>query len=151
MWATRKARYGSRGEATPRQLSEYCGRGHRLTPDNLYWKANRHGTRVRQCKACHRAYEKHVGRVRRRLKRNGWHITRDGTRVLIAAHNAFYTRERAKLRATLMASHPDRGGSETAFREALRAYRKFEAREQKWYAAVGADVPRNAAAAAEQP
>jgi hypothetical protein len=57
-WATRKARYGVRGGNVAPPKKECCKHGHPLTDDNLYWKRNKRGTWVRQCKMCNREYER---------------------------------------------------------------------------------------------
>lgn len=68
-WETRRQRYGPRGGNRPPPLKECCRWGHRLTEDNVYWKRNKRGVLVRQCKACVRWYEKHISQIKRRIQR----------------------------------------------------------------------------------
>jgi hypothetical protein len=39
-----------------RKKRDFCKRGHRLTPDNLYIKTRPNGSTDRQCKACYREW-----------------------------------------------------------------------------------------------
>lgn len=148
-WATKRARYGGRGvtaetsakyrENMRRQLAKghylqrrtHCKYGHPWTAANT--KVRRDGSRA--CRTC--LGMRHRGRP-------SW-VTVDGCRISIVAHDRFFFRRLAALRAALIASHPDKGGTSARFIAAQRRLQRFLAQERDWYAPYGLAPPPRAA------
>jgi hypothetical protein len=142
MWQTRRQRYGAAGRRADRMnpkpvLSEYCGYGHRYTPETTY--LDKRGQR--QCKTC----------WTRRQHAKSMTVTPGGVRVDLAVHDAYFRAERARLKRALAAAHPDKGGARTTFDTALKAYRRFMAQERVWYAAVRVAMPHERRPTTDQP
>lgn len=55
--------------------------------------------------------------------------------VFVSVHDAWHIRERARLKAAIVAAHPDHGGSRTALSEAMEHWTGFQQREWIWYRA----------------
>lgn len=68
-------------------------------------------------------------------------VAYDGGRFSVIAHDRFYRRERRRLRATMIAAHPDTGGTSRQFTVARNALDRFLAREARWYAELGLMPP----------
>lgn len=151
MWEQRRQKYGSSGsspEARPRLVEvgstlaqrrkrrTMCVNGHALTAANVL--PSKHGRRCRICQA-HR-------KERRRQRKQGpdyrptWAETQHG-RVNIAVHDTWAQRAGSELWRTMLASHPDVGGTKAKFRDARRRWLKFEAQEKVWYTAAGVPMP----------
>lgn len=150
-WATKRARYGETGVSpdVSARLSQAvtervrrnghhnsakttCKHGHPLTGDNVYTYRAANGRWYRQCRACHR---------RLMGARPAW-VAVDGCRVSISAHDRFYLREYRRLRAAMIAAHPDKGGTAAQFRKAQSRLAAFEEHEMSWYARAGVAVPQ---------
>lgn len=143
-WATRRQRYGDVGvpAATRAQFAaaltgqriaarprNECRKGHPLVGENVLLNDGR----VR-CRICRRASQ-------RRQTRPLW-VTVHGGRISLEAHDATVQRELGRLKAALVAAHPDKGGTSSRFIAAKRAYDTCVARERAWYAAYGIAPPR---------
>lgn len=148
-WATRRQRYGDTGvpEVTRAQFAaaltgrriaarpgNECRHGHPLVGSNVLLN---HGT-IR-CRTCRRASQ-------RRETRPAW-ITVAGGRISLDAHDAAVQRELGRLKAALLAAHPDKGGTSAKFVAAKRAYDTAVQRERAWYAAFHIAPPRGLKAA----
>ena len=97
--------------ALGRRRKTHCKRGHKLTDANVYlWGPNRRGYMVRFCRACTRI---RLGRFRQRR-----------------THREWASIELASLKAAMLAAHPDRGGTPSAFIRARAAYERFLRKEQ---------------------
>lgn len=121
-WTTRRQRYGASGGNKSPILKTECRYGHSLTPDNLYWKTNKAGIRVRQCKTCNRRYEREVNQPKRRLERQRDKVRQQFIRVSppvrfkMPSYILFST-VKSQWKTRLAAVHPDKGGSATEFRQ----------------------------------
>lgn len=141
-WITRREQYGASGlsargvsqiAALNRRrrvrgygLKTHCKRGHAFTDANTLVSAG-----VRYCRAC---------KALRERGRPLW-VAVAGARVSLAAHDAYYLRERQRLRDVMVAAHPDKGGTSKRFLAARAAYEAWMAREAVWYAAVSVAPP----------
>ncbi len=114
-----------------------CRRGHLQTLNNTYGRNGSDDT-YRRCQICQYL------RMRVGVQ---WVDVADAqgrvVRVSVAAHDAFYLTERARLKAALAASHTDRVATATtkAFMVARATYKAFETEQAAWYAWVGVPVP----------
>lgn len=68
-------------------------------------------------------------------------VRQDGAMIRIDVHDGFFQRETARLRQTMIAAHPDKGGTAAKFRLAHRRWKNFEVTEQAWYAQYGLRPP----------
>ena len=68
-------------------------------------------------------------------------VVLDGWTVYVSVHDAEHLRMRAAHRARIKASHPDRGGSPSRCRAAIRAYRSWLASERSYYEALRLPLP----------
>lgn len=110
----------------------HCKRGHLYTS-----QTERIGQRGRRsCRTCARD----LRRARRRA-RPAWIDVAGRGRISILAHDRFHVRELRRLRAVIVAAHPDKGGTSQRFIKARLAQDKFLSMERGWYASYGLDVP----------
>jgi biotin operon repressor len=68
-------------------------------------------------------------------------ITKDGVTVYVSVHDAEYLRQKAVWKQRLADAHPDRGGTDHAFRRLTKHRERWQAEEGAWYAALGLAAP----------
>ena len=68
-------------------------------------------------------------------------IAHDGGVVYVSVHDEAYLADRARWKVRLAEAHPDTGGTAAKFRDALRGYRSWQAKEQQWYETYGLCPP----------
>lgn len=156
-WATKRTRYGDTGlspttrakrSAAQKALlkkkhhhraKRSCPSKHPLIGINLYVSKQGH----RYCRTCMRAHNRASRRRRLGLDptRPVWALTKDNVRMNVAVHDANYLDKHAQLRARVLKSHPDKGGSSNAFTEHMARFKRFVENEARWYGLVGLTAP----------